>query len=72
MKVKPTLFYIIKILHCDSRKLSTSSVIHFKNEAFTLTNIICGKAAKGAFNNYVDKMRGGGVKKCLFLSTLKV
>ena len=25
--------------------------------------------AKGLFNNYVDKMRGGGVKKCLFLST---
>ena len=24
------------------------------------------------FNNYVNKMRGEGVKKCLFLSTLKV
>ena len=28
--------------------------------------------AKGPFNNYVDKMRGEGVKKCLFLSTLRV
>ena len=27
---------------------------------------------KGAFNNYVDKMRGERVKKCLFLSTLRV
>jgi hypothetical protein len=27
---------------------------------------------KGAFNNYVDKMRGKGFKKCLFLSTLMV
>ena len=26
----------------------------------------------GAFNNYVDKMRGERVKKCLFLSTLRV
>mgnify|MGYP001209022383 CR=1 FL=1 len=26
----------------------------------------------GAFNNYVDKIRGEGVKKCLFLSTLRV
>ena len=24
---------------------------------------------KGSFNNYVDKMRGGGGQKCLFLST---
>ena len=30
------------------------------------------KLPKGAFNNYVDKMRGEGVKKCLFLSTLRV
>ena len=29
-------------------------------------------STKGAFNNYVDKMRGEGVKKCLFLSTLRV
>ena len=29
----------------------------------TLTNI---KYVKGPFNNYVDKMRGKGVKKCLF------
>ena len=28
-------------------------------------------AGWGAFNNYVDKMRGG-VKKCRFLSTLRV
>ena len=28
---------------------------------------------KGPFNNYVDKMRGGGEsQKCLFLSTLRV
>ena len=26
----------------------------------------------GPFTNYVDKMRGEGVKKCLFLSTLRV
>ena len=26
----------------------------------------------GPFNNYVDKMRGGGGQKCLFLSTLRV
>ena len=26
----------------------------------------------GPFNNYVDKMRGEGVKKCLFLSSLRV
>ena len=25
---------------------------------------------KGPFNNYVDKIRGKGVKKCLFLSIL--
>ena len=30
------------------------------------------KFYKGAFNNYVDKIRGEGVKKCLFLSTLRV
>ena len=29
-------------------------------------------APKGSFNNYVDKMRGEGVKKYLFLSTLRV
>ena len=28
--------------------------------------------SKGLFNSYVDKMRGEGVKKCLFLSTLRV
>ena len=27
---------------------------------------------KGSFNNYVDKMRGEGVKKRRFLSTLRV
>ena len=27
---------------------------------------------KGSFNNYVDKMREEGVKKCLFLSTLRL
>ena len=27
---------------------------------------------QGAFNNYVDKMRGEGAKKCLFLSTNRV
>ena len=27
---------------------------------------------KGPFNNYVDKIRGQGLKKCLFLSTLRV
>ena len=27
---------------------------------------------KGPFNNCVDKIRGEGVKKCLFLSTLRV
>ena len=32
-------------------------------------SIVC---TKGAFNNYVDKMRGEGVKKCQFLSTLRV
>ena len=26
----------------------------------------------GPFNNYVDKMREEGLKKCLFLSTLRV
>ena len=30
------------------------------------------RIGKGPFNNYVDKMRGEGVKKCLFLSTLRV
>ena len=30
------------------------------------------KNDNGAFNNYVDKMRGEEVKKCLFLSTLRV
>ena len=30
------------------------------------------KFSKGSFNNYVDKMRGEGVKKCLFLSPLRV
>ena len=24
---------------------------------------------KGSFNNYVDQTAGGGVKKCIFLST---
>ena len=28
--------------------------------------------SKGALNNYVDKMRGEGGQKCLFLSTLRV
>ena len=28
-----------------------------------------GIVYKGPFNNYVDKMRGERVKKCLFLST---
>ena len=27
---------------------------------------------KGPFNDYVDKMRGEGVKKCVFLSTLGI
>ena len=27
---------------------------------------------RGPFNNYGDKMRGEGVKKCLFLSMLRV
>ena len=31
-----------------------------------------GVSTKGAFNNYVDKMRGGGGQKCLILSTLRV
>ena len=29
-------------------------------------------SSQGSFNNYVDKMRGEGVKKYLFLSTLRV
>ena len=33
---------------------------------------VLGVSTKGAFNNYVDKMRGGGGQKCLFLSTLRV
>ena len=32
----------------------------------------CMAHAKGPFNNYVDKMKEEGVKKCLFLSVLKV
>ena len=28
--------------------------------------------SKGPFNNYVDKMRGRGGQKCLFLSTFRV
>jgi hypothetical protein len=28
--------------------------------------------SKGPFNNYVDKMRVEGVKKCLFLSIFRV
>ena len=30
------------------------------------------KNYRGPFNNYVEKMRGEGVKKCLFVSTLRV
>ena len=35
-------------------------------------NIDLDTVFKGPFNDYVDKMRGEGVKKCLFLSTLRV
>ena len=28
--------------------------------------------SKGSFNNYLDELRGEGVRKCLFLSTLRV
>ena len=31
-----------------------------------------GMDDKGSFNNYVDKMRGEGVKECMFLSTPRV
>ena len=40
----------------------------FKNTNFVKIDV---RPIKGPFNNYVDKMRGGG-QKCLFLSTLRV
>ena len=36
-----------------------------------LLNFLFLSPQKGPFNNNVDKMRGDGVKKCLFLSTLR-
>ena len=49
-------------------------VILFKNRHKDFFACLASMHAlgRGPFNNYVDKIRVGGVKKCLFLSTLKV
>ena len=42
-------------------------------EQCTAAGYTCnGQPSKGPFNNYVDNMRGEGVKKCLFLPMLRV
>ena len=47
--------------------LQTREDATFRNRDFFLVNF-----DMGPFNNYVDKMRRDGVKKCLILSTLMV
>ena len=67
----PTALHI-KILHKGS-KCSLTSVKHAKIQIFNrLSFYVFSVLLQGPFNNYGDKMRGGGVKKCLFLSTLRV
>ena len=46
--------------------INSTNLLLLKNEIKLI------QGPKGAFNNYVDKMRGEGVKKCLFLSMLRV
>ena len=38
----------------------------FRNRDFFLVNF-----DMGPFNNYMDEIRGEGVQKCMFLSTLR-
>ena len=49
-------------------------ITHFKEEFIThFKEKVCDARPKGPFNNYVNKMKGGGgVKKCLFLSMIRV
>ena len=59
-----------KVQHRDfSNKavLDQAQLMRFSNSAVTQGP---KNGTKGPFNNYVDKMRGGGGQKPLFLSTL--
>ena len=59
-------------MFCDKTALLKSN----KSYNNRMTKLVKGPSIndipKGAFNNYVDKMRGGGGQNSLFLSTLKV
>ena len=43
-----------------------------KKGSYSFQNNVTSKTNKGPSNNYVDKIRGEGVKKYMFLTTLRV
>ena len=64
-KDKATQF--LQCLYETLKKLANDLVVVERN-----CKTASGSTTKRPFNNYVDKMRGEAVKKCLFLSTLRV
>ena len=59
VEIKKTYYW--KIQHWCHNPLMTYLILFI---AFWATKFITTKTCKGAFYNYVDKMRGKGVKKC--------
>ena len=60
--------FAVETSHKSYKKLHKSYQVLHNN--FSLHHL--NTTTKGSFNNYVDKMRGEGVKNCLFLSMLRV
>ena len=50
----------------NGKFLEHFELLQFKGMSFLILNVQYVLCAKGAFDNYMDKMRGEGVKKCLF------
>ena len=61
----------ISFVHCATRTILQRYDQNFCNGMSKKVGLE-DEILRGSFNNYVDKMRGGGGQKCLFLSTPRV
>ena len=62
-------FFYLQSLQCKQNIVAVNLV--GISTSVLLEDALC-ELGKGPFNNYVDKMRGGGGQKCLFFSTFRV
>ena len=69
----PDLYAIPWVLTMFAHVFPLQSIFHLWDKVGETTFVLTFDISyKGPFNNYVDKMRGEGVRKCLFLSTLRI